>query len=93
MADPTRQDKRGSNGTVSEGVNWRYWILGIAVLLLAIIAIQNWQTVEIRLLFVETNTPLIIGLLIAGALGAVIGYIAPMIRAQKRARDRRAEVE
>jgi uncharacterized integral membrane protein len=65
--------------------NWRPWAIGIAILLLAIIVVQNSQEVPIDFLFVETETPLIVGLLIAGALGALIGWLAPIVR---RGRDR-----
>lgn len=58
------------------------------MLLLAIIALQNSQKVEIKLLFIEGETPLIVGLLIAGALGAVIGYVAPLVRRGRRAESR-----
>jgi uncharacterized integral membrane protein len=74
-----------------EGANWRHWALGIAVLLLAIIAAQNSQTVDVDLLFVTTSAPLIVALLIAGALGAVIGYIAPVLRRHRRDERRRDE--
>jgi uncharacterized integral membrane protein len=83
------QSKRGSQLTrhgarEPEGVNWKRWALGIAVVLLAIIALQNSQKVEIKLLFINGETPLIVGLLIAGALGAVIGYITPLVRRGRR---------
>ena len=65
--------------------------MAAAVLLLAIIALQNSQKVEIKLLFINTETPLILGLLIAGVLGAVIGYIAPMVRRGQRQDQERGE--
>ncbi len=58
---------------------------------MAIIALQNSQKVEIKLLFINTETPLIVGLLIAGALGAVIGYVARMVRRHRRDERRREE--
>jgi uncharacterized integral membrane protein len=67
-------------GGRKERPSWRLWAIGIAVVLLAIIVIQNSQEVPIDFLFVETETPLIVGLLVAGALGALIGWLAPIVR-------------
>ena len=66
------------------GSNWRHWLLGIALLLIAIICLQNAQEVEMDLLFIHTTAPLIAALLIAAALGAVIGYVAPVMRRHRR---------
>lgn len=86
MSDPTRRSgKTGERvGADAGAVQWKRWALGVAIVLLAIIAIQNSQEVEIKLLFIEGQTPLIVGLLIAGALGAVIGYVAPLVRRGRR---------
>ena len=74
-----------------EGTNWRHWALGIAIALLAIIALQNSQTVDVDILFINTSAPLIVLLLIAGALGAVIGYVLPVVRRHRREERRRDE--
>jgi uncharacterized integral membrane protein len=74
MAEPDLvrpEAKRGS---------WRPWALGVAVLLVLILILQNSQDVEVKFLFVDTTTPLIFALLIAAVLGAVIGYVAPLVR-------------
>jgi len=76
-----------------EGTNWRLWAIGIVVALLAIVALQNSQEVELEILFVETTAPLIAILLIAAALGAAIGYLAPVLRRHRRAERRRDENE
>jgi len=60
--------------------SWRPWVLGIAVLLLLIVILQNAQEVRVDFLFVNTTTPLIFALAIAGLLGAVIGWLAPHVR-------------
>jgi uncharacterized integral membrane protein len=76
--DPTaglpRRDRAG----------WRTWVLGIAILLLLIFIAQNAQKVTVDFLFVETETPLIFALLIAGALGALIGWAWPHVRRGRR---------
>jgi uncharacterized integral membrane protein len=60
--------------------SWRPWALGVAVLLVLILIIQNSQEVKVKFLFIDTTTPLIFALLIAAVLGAVIGYVGPVVR-------------
>jgi uncharacterized integral membrane protein len=60
--------------------SWRQWALGVAVLLVVILIAQNSQQVKVKFLFVDTTTPLIFALLIAAVLGAVIGYVGPLVR-------------
>ena len=59
-------------------------MLVVAILLLAIFVLQNAQKVTVDFLFVETETPLIFALLIAGALGALIGWAWPHVRRGRR---------
>lgn len=59
-------------------------MLGLAVLLIIIIVAQNSQSVPIDFLFIHTTMPLIIALLIAAALGAVVGYVGPVVRRHRR---------
>ena len=56
-----------------QGHGWRTYVLGVAVLVLLIFVVQNSQKVTVDFLFTETETPLIFALLLAGALGALIG--------------------
>ncbi len=49
------------------------------VVLLIFIAL-NFQTVEVNFLFGTTQTPLIFGLLIAAGLGALVGWLLPVVR-------------
>lgn len=63
-----------------EGRGWKFYVLGAAAVLLAILILQNLQEVEVRFLFVTTNIPLIFGLLIVGALGALVGWATPRVR-------------
>lgn len=86
MADPNHPPPIE---TRREGTNWRHWAIGTVLTLLAIIALQNSQEVQVEILFVETNAPLIAILLIAAALGAAIGYLAPVLRRHRREERRR----
>jgi uncharacterized integral membrane protein len=67
-----------------EGRGWRAYVLGIAIVVLLIFFVQNAQKVEVDFLFTETHTPLIFALLIAGALGALIGWVLPHVRRSRR---------
>ena len=68
-------------GDRSDGrTNWKLWLAGFAALILAIFVVQNSQSVTIDFLFVETDTPLIFGLLVAGLLGFTIGWLLPIVR-------------
>ena len=63
-----------------EGRGWKTYALAAAAVLLAILILQNLQEVEVRFLFINTTIPLIFALLLAGALGALIGWAAPRVR-------------
>ena len=67
-----------------EGRGWRFYVLAIAALILLIFVVQNSQKVTVDFLFTETETPLIFALLVAGALGAVIGWAWPHVRRSRR---------
>jgi uncharacterized integral membrane protein len=68
-----------------EGRGWRFYALIVAGVLLAVFVIQNSQSVEVEFLFSTVDTPLIFALLIAGGLGAVIGWAWPHVRRGRRA--------
>jgi uncharacterized integral membrane protein len=74
VADHEPQQRR------EEGTNWRRWALLVALVVLIVFVIQNAQEVEVDFLFTTTETPLIFALAIAGALGALIGWLAPRVR-------------
>jgi uncharacterized integral membrane protein len=74
----------GQSQPQAQARNWRTWALGIAVLLVVIFVAQNAQEVKVDFLFVHTTTPLIFALLIAVLLGAVIGYVGPVVRRHRR---------
>lgn len=75
----------------SKQTNWRAWIVGILIALVVIVALQNSQQVRIDVLFVTVNAPLIVTLLAAVAIGALIGYAAPVIRRHRR--DERRQIQ
>lgn len=65
-------------------VNWRAWAIGVLIAAVVIVALQNSQEVRVDVLFVTVNAPLIVTLLVAVAIGALIGYAAPVIRRHRR---------
>jgi uncharacterized integral membrane protein len=89
VADPNQTPQGGK--VRREGNNWRQWLLWTVALLLAIIVLQNLQEVHVDILFLSTKAPLIVLLLIAGAIGAVIGYTLPVVRRHRRDERRREE--
>lgn len=78
-------------GKQSKPVNWRAWIVGILIALVVIVALQNSQQVRIDVLFVTVDAPLIVTLLVAVAIGALIGYVAPVIRRHRRDERRQSQ--
>ncbi|MBK5231485.1 MAG: LapA family protein [Thermoleophilia bacterium] len=82
MADPTKPNpRRAQRGQDQKGeVKWKWWALGVAVVLLLVIVLQNSQKVDFNLLFISTSTPLIVLLLITALIGAIIGYTGPILR-------------
>lgn len=68
----------------SKQVNWRTWVVGVLIAIVVIVALQNSQQVRIDVLFVTVDAPLIVTLLAAVAIGALIGYVAPVIRRHRR---------
>lgn len=68
-----------------EGRGFRFYVLAVSAVLLLILVAQNAQKVTVDFLFVETQTPLIVALLIAGGLGALIGWALPHVRRSRKA--------
>lgn len=64
--------------------NWRSWGIGVLIALVLIVALQNSQEVSVDVLFLNVNAPLIVILLVAVAVGALIGYLAPVVRRHRR---------
>lgn len=67
-------------------INWRAWAVGALVVLVVIVALQNSQQVRVDVLFVTVDAPLIVTLLAAVAIGALIGYVTPVVRRHRRDR-------
>lgn len=65
-------------------VNWRAWLAGVLAALVLVVALQNSQQVGVDILFVDVNAPLIVIILGAAAIGALIGYAAPLVRRRRR---------
>ncbi|MFL5872486.1 MAG: lipopolysaccharide assembly protein LapA domain-containing protein [Solirubrobacterales bacterium] len=65
-------------------VNWRAWLVGILVALVLIVALQNSQEVSFDVLFASFKAPLIVVILLAAGVGALIGYVAPLVRRHRR---------
>lgn len=65
-------------------VNWRAWLVGVLSALVLIVALQNSQEVSFDVLFTSFNAPLIVVILLAAAIGVLIGYIAPLVRRHRR---------
>jgi uncharacterized integral membrane protein len=65
-------------------LNWRAWAVGILLALVVIVALQNSQQVRVDVLFVTVDAPLIVTLLAAVAIGALIGYVTPVLRRHRR---------
>lgn len=67
-----------------KSTNWRAWTVGVLIALVVIVALQNSQQVRVDVLFVTLDAPLIVTLLAAVAVGALIGYVAPVVRRHRR---------
>ena len=64
--------------------NWRAWVVGVLFALALVVALQNSQEVRVDVLFVTIDAPLVVTLLVAVAVGALIGYVAPVVRRHRR---------
>ena len=70
-------------------ISRRTWLVGALVALVLIVALQNSQQVKVDVLFLTLDAPLIVTLLVAVAIGALIGYAAPVLRRHRRDERRR----
>jgi len=74
-------------------VNWRAWLVGILSALILIVALQNSQEVSFDLLTASFQAPLIVIILLAVAIGVLIGYVAPVVRRHRHEERRQLEKE
>jgi len=65
-------------------INWRAWLVGILSALVLVVALQNSQEVSFEVLSASFQAPLIVIILLAAGIGALIGYIAPLVRRHRR---------
>lgn len=65
-------------------VNWRAWVIGLLIALVVVVALQNSQQVRVEVLFLDLDAPLIVILLVAVAIGALIGYAGPLVLRHRR---------
>lgn len=65
-------------------LNWRAWLVGILSALVLVVALQNSQEVSFELLTASFQAPLIVVILLAAGIGALIGYVAPLVRRHRR---------
>lgn len=70
-------------------VNWRAWLVVALVALVLIVALQNSQEVSFEVLFASLKAPLIVIILVAVGIGALIGYVAPLVRRHRREEKQR----
>lgn len=68
---------------------WKAYAIAAVAIVLIIFVAQNSQQVEVDFIFATTETPLIFALLIAGALGALIGLLVPRFRRGRGTDDTR----
>jgi uncharacterized integral membrane protein len=89
---PGQRDPRDplgrSKGDTSRQI--RLWAAAVVAVLALILVFQNSQSVEFNFFFANTNTPLFFGLLIAFALGALVGWLLPRVR-QSRHHDEKKD--
>lgn len=62
------------------GPRWRLYVAVAAVVLAAIFILQNSDKTEVKFFFSTTEIPLIFALLLAFALGLVVGLVLPRFR-------------
>jgi uncharacterized integral membrane protein len=72
--------------------NWRAWIVGILIVLVVVVCLQNSQKISVEVLFASFDAPLIIVLAVFTLVGMLIGYIGPVWRRHRR-EERRAGQE
>ncbi len=63
-----------------QGFTAKQWAAAIALGLLLLFVLLNTQKVEVDFIVTTANVPLVFALLIAGLLGALVGWLLPRVR-------------
>ncbi len=85
MSDPLKRPRTHSHTELDEGIQWKRWALGILIVLVLIVIVQNAQSVRFKFLFIaDFQAPLVLLLLGFALIGAAIGYIAPILSRHRR---------
>jgi uncharacterized integral membrane protein len=66
--------------TETKGRGARFWLWMVVALIGLVLCAANFQKVTIDFIVGETNAPLVIALLIAGAIGFVLGLLLTRFR-------------
>lgn len=64
----------------AEGPGWRTWLLVVVGAILVVFIALNSQEVEVNFIVGSAEMPLIFALVIAAALGALVGWALPRLR-------------
>lgn len=87
MANDRRRDPNDPLGRSKPDRSWRLYLAAALALLALILIVQNSQSVEFKFFFVEGETPLFFGLIIAVLLGMLIGWLLPKVRRDRKRDD------
>jgi uncharacterized integral membrane protein len=74
-------------GHRGEGIGWKRKLMIAGGIVLLIFMALNSQKVEVNFIFGSAQMPLIFALLIAAALGALVGWAAPRLRSSRAPGD------
>lgn len=83
-----QRDPHDPLGRKQKDRSWRTYAAAVVGVLALILVIQNSQKVEFKFFFVEGQTPLFFGLIITFLLGALVGWLLPRVRGNRRHEER-----
>ena len=67
-------------------MRWKLWLSLAFVGLLGLITLQNWQVVEVRLLWWQFDLSMVVLLAVIGGLGLLSGILLGLLYARHRQR-------
>ena len=70
----------GMPTSASSGRGPKFWLLLVAILVGIIFIAANFEETEINFIVAKAEAPLVVALLITGALGFIIGLALPRFR-------------